>query len=71
MSFFSEEKRSIRKDENNFKSDDVEFEAFSYQQGVLRGKVQASMKKKVYKVTASLLKLSYHLVLKALDRVQD
>ena len=50
-SFFSEEKKSIQKGENHYKSDHVE--AFSYQQGILRGEVHASMKKKVYKVTVS------------------
>ena len=51
LSFFSEEKKSIQKGENHYRSDHVE--AFSYQQGVLRGEVHASMKKKVYKVTVS------------------
>ena len=51
LSFFSDEKKSIKKGENHFHSDHVE--AFSYQQGVLRGEVQASMRKKVYKVTVS------------------
>ena len=51
LSFFSGEKKSIQKGENHYKSDHVE--AFSYQQGVLRGEVHASMKKKVYKVTVS------------------
>ena len=49
--FFSEEKKSIRKGENHYKSDHVE--SLSYQQCVLRGEVHASMKKKVYKVTVS------------------
>ncbi|KAM7452193.1 hypothetical protein ABFA07_000377 [Porites harrisoni] len=52
LSFFSDEKKSIKKGENHFNSDHVE--AFSYQQGVLRGEVHASMKKKVYKVTIYL-----------------
>ena len=51
FSFF-EETKSIRKGENHYKSDHVEY--FAYQQGVLRGEVHASMKKKVYKVTVSL-----------------
>ena len=51
ISFFSEEKKSIRKGENHFKSDHVE--SLLYQQGVLRGEVHASMKKKVYKVTVN------------------
>ena len=50
ISFFSE-KKSIRKGGNHYKSDHVE--SLSYQQGVLRGEVHASMKKKVYKVTVS------------------
>ncbi|CAH3114999.1 unnamed protein product [Pocillopora meandrina] len=52
ISFFSEEKKSIRKGENHYKSDHVK--SLLYQQGVLRGEVQASMKKKVYKVTIYL-----------------
>ena len=52
LSFFSEEKKSIKKAENHYKSDHIE--AFTYQQGVLRGEVHASMKNKVYKVTVSL-----------------
>ena len=51
LSFFSEEKKSIQKGENHDKSDHVE--AFSYRQGILRGEVHVSMKKKVYKVTVS------------------
>ena len=47
LSFFLEEKKSIKKGENHFKSDHIE--AFTFQQGVLRGEVQASMKQKVYK----------------------
>ena len=42
--------KSIKKGENHFNSDHVE--AFSYQQGVLQGEVQASTKK-VDKVTVS------------------
>ena len=51
ISFFSEEKKSIRKGENHYKPDHVE--SLLYQQGVLRGEVHASMKKKVYKVTVN------------------
>ena len=51
LSYFSEEKKSIKKGENHYKSDHVE--SFSYHEGILRGEVQASMKKKVYKVTVS------------------
>ena len=50
LSFFSDEKKSIKKGENHFNSDHVE--AFSYQQKVLQGEVQASTKK-VDKVTVS------------------
>lgn len=53
LSFFLEEKKSIKKGENHFKSDHIE--AFTYQQGVLHGEVHASMKKKVYKVTVSCI----------------
>ena len=52
ISFFAEEKKSIERGENHYKSDHIE--AFTYHQGVLRGEVDASMKKKVYKVTVSL-----------------
>ena len=51
ISFFSEEKKSIWKGENHYKSDHVG--SLSYQQGVLCREVHASMKKKVYKVTVS------------------
>ncbi|PFX25190.1 Retrovirus-related Pol polyprotein from transposon 17.6 [Stylophora pistillata] len=49
ISFFAEEKRSIERGENHYRSEHIE--SFSYHQGVLRGEVQASMKKKVYRVT--------------------
>ena len=52
ISFFAEEKKSIERGENHYKSDHIE--AFTYHQGVLQGEVHASMKKKVYKVTVSL-----------------
>ena len=55
LSFFLEEKKSIKKGENDFKSDHIE--ALTYQQGVLRGEVHASMKQKVYKVTVSCYSL--------------
>ena len=55
VTFFSEEKKSIERGENHFKSDHIE--SFDYQQGVLRGEVHASMKKKVYKVTVSLFQV--------------
>ena len=51
LSYFSDEKKSIKKGENHYKSDHVE--SFSYHEGILRGEVHASMKKKVYKVTVS------------------
>ena len=50
LSYFSDEKKSIKKGENHYKSDHVE--SFSYHEGILRGEVHASMKK-VYKVTVS------------------
>ena len=37
--------------ENHYKSDHVD--SFSYHEGILRGEVHLSMKKKVYKVTVS------------------
>ena len=52
ISFFAEEKKSIERGLNHCKSDHIE--ALTYHQGVLRGEVHASMKKKVYKVTVSL-----------------
>ena len=52
ITFFSEEKKLIKQGENHYKSDHIE--SFDYQQGVLRGQVHASMKKKVYKVMVSL-----------------
>ena len=54
LSFFLEEKKSI-KGENHFKSDHIE--AFTYEQGVLRGEVHVSMKQKVYKVMVSCYSL--------------
>ena len=48
ISFFLEENKSIQKGENHHKSDHVE--AFSYQQGILHGKIHASMET-FYKVT--------------------
>ena len=52
ISFFAAEKKLIERGENHYKSDHIE--AFTYHQGVLRGEVHASMKKKVCKVTVSL-----------------
>ena len=51
-SFFAEEKKSIERGENHYRSEHIE--SFTYHQGVLRGEVHASMKKKVCKVTVSL-----------------
>lgn len=48
ISFFAEEKKSIERGENHYRSEHIE--SFSYHQGILRGEVQASMKKKVYRV---------------------
>ena len=50
-SFFSEEENSIKKGENHWKSGHVNY--FAYSPGVLRGEIDASMKKKSYKVTVS------------------
>ena len=47
LNFFGEEK-SIQRGENHYKSSHVEK---FYHEGVIWGEVQASMKKKVYKVT--------------------
>ena len=52
ISFFAEEKKSIERGENHYRSEHIE--SFTYNQGVLRGEVHASMKKKVYTVTESL-----------------
>ena len=46
ISFFAEEKKLIEQGEIHYKSDHIE--AFTYHQGVLRGGVHASMKKKVF-----------------------
>ena len=51
ISFFADEQKSIKKGENHYKSGHVE--SFSYNQGILRGDVHASMKNMVYKVTVS------------------
>lgn len=50
--FFSEERKSICKGENHYKSDHVE--SFFYNAGAIRGQVHASMKEKSYKVTIYL-----------------
>ena len=49
LSFFAEEKKSFERGENHYKS--YHIESVTYKEGVLRGEVHASMKKKVYKVT--------------------
>ena len=49
LNFFGEEKKSIQRGENHYKSSHVE--KFYYHKGVIQGEVHASMKKKVYKVT--------------------
>ena len=49
--FFSEERKSICKGENHYKSDHVK--SFFYNAGAIRGQVKASMKEKSYKVTVS------------------
>ena len=51
LSFFENEKKSVSMGENHFKSNHAE--SFSFSQGVLKGQVHASMKKKVYNVTVS------------------
>ena len=48
---FQSESKSISRGENHFKSNHID--SYSYMPGILRGKVQASMKKKVYNVTVS------------------
>ena len=55
ISFFAKEKKSIERGENHDRSEHIE--SFNYHHGVLRGEVPASMKKKVYKVTVSLLQI--------------
>ena len=42
ISFFAEEKKSIERGENHYRSEHIE--SFTYNQGVLRGEVHASMK---------------------------
>lgn len=51
LSLFTEEKKSTERGENHYKHDHIE--SVTYKEGVLRGEVHASMKKKVYKVTVS------------------
>ena len=51
LSLFENDNKSVSRGENHFKSNHVE--SFSASQGVLKGQVHASMKKKVYNVTVS------------------
>lgn len=53
FAYFEDEKKSIAKGENHVKSDHIE--CFMYNQGILRGKVHASMRSKVYEVTVRKL----------------
>ena len=53
LSYFEDEKKSIAKGENHVKSDHIE--CFMYNQGILRGKVHASMRSKVYEVAVRKL----------------
>ena len=50
-SLFSDEQKSLTRSENHYQSNHIE--SFSFSDGVIRGEVHASMKKKVYKVTVS------------------
>ena len=50
--FFTGEQKSISRGENHVQSGHIE--AFTYNDGVIRGQVHASMKQKSYKVTVSL-----------------
>ena len=49
--FFENEQKYLTRDENHYKSNHVE--SFAYFDGIIRGEVHASMKKKAYKVTVS------------------
>ena len=51
VSFFAEEKRSIERSENHYRSDHVE--SFAYADAVIKGTVHASMKNKSYNVMVS------------------
>ena len=57
LSFFENENKSVSRGEHHFKSNHVESfsgaTSDSASQGVLKGQVHASMKKKVYNVTVS------------------
>ena len=51
ISTFENENKSVSRGENHFKSNHVE--SLGASQGVLKGQVHASMKKKVYNMTVS------------------
>ena len=51
VSFFGNEQKSLTRGENLYKSNHVE--SFAYSDGMIRGEIDASMKKKSYKVTVS------------------
>ena len=55
--FFENENKSISRGENHYKSNHIE--SCIYLSGVLKGKVRASMKDKVYNVTVSYRFLAY------------
>ena len=52
FSFFSGEKKSIKRGENHYRSEHVL--SFSYCEGELSGRVKASMKDKAYKTTVRI-----------------
>ena len=52
VSFFSDEQKSLTRGENHYNSNHIE--SFTCGDGIIRGEVHASMKKKVYKVTVSI-----------------
>jgi len=56
LNFFKNETRSISRGENHYKSNHID--SLTYIPGVLRGKVQASIKK-VYDVTVSTVLFSF------------
>ena len=51
LSFFENDDKSISQGENHVKSNHME--SFSASQGVLKGRVHANVKKKVYNLTVS------------------
>jgi len=58
-SFFADEPSRIQRGENHYKSNHVE--SCSYSDGVIHGSVQASMRKKSYKVTVSKTCVCHHM----------